>query len=131
MPTLRVISLILALIFPFHANSEEFVVCKSGDFRFGFAPIPKNEAGDIILSLWMKGEEKKFSLGETIQNTEAGDISAEFPPRNHQNKNMKGSILVLSYTVSLSSATLITKEFGRETGEVVIGACRAEIIERS
>lgn len=131
MPTLRVISLILALTFPFHANSEEFVVCKSGDFRFGFAPIPKNEAGDIILSLWMKGEEKKFSLGETIQNTETGDISAEFPPRNLQNKSMKGSILVLSYTASLSSAKLITKEFGRETGEVVIGACRAEIIERS
>ena len=131
MPTLRVISLIFALIFPFHANSEEFVVCKSGDFRFGFAPIPKNEEGDIILSMWMNGEEKKFSLGETIHKAEVGDISAEFPPRRNQHKNMKGSIFVLSYTASLSSATLITKELGRETGEVVIGTCRAEIIEHS
>lgn len=131
MPTLRIIALILTLIFPFYANSENFIVCKSEDFRFGFSPIPKNETGDIILSLWMTGEEKKFSLGETIHKTEAGDISAEFPSRSHQNESMKGSIFVLSYTASLSSATLITKEFGKETGEVVLGACTAEIIEQS
>lgn len=131
MPTLRVISLLLTLVFPFHANSEEFVVCKSGDFRFGFAHIPKNQEGDIILSLWMKGEEKKFSLGETIKKVENGDFFAEFPHRGNQHKNMKESILVLTYSASLSRATLITKEFGRETGEAVIGTCRSEIIQRS
>ena len=131
MPIFRYIFTVIALLLPFHVYSEEFVICRTGDFRFGFAHIPESEIGDIILALWMKGEEKKFTLGETIRITEAGDISAEFPPRSGQHQGMKGSIFSLIYTASLNSATLITKSYGRNTGEAIPGLCTTETIPNS
>lgn len=130
MPTSKAIALFFTLTLSLCAHSQEKIVCKSGDFRFAFSPAPKSELGDIILALWMKGEEQKFSTGEITYTSEQGDIHAEFPPRIQQNQSMKGLITILSYNATLRSGTLIIKGFDRSTGEAIIGACKVVKRER-
>lgn len=111
------LALVLSLIAP--AYADDVIVCKAGGINFIFAEMPQSELGNVMLSTWLEGEDKKFMTGELIQKSDSGDIVAEFPPRQKQ-RNHK---LKLNYTASTGEATLIDLEKGRSTGDAINGKC--------
>ena len=122
------LSLFLAI--PGIAFCSEFTICQKEDFRFGFSSIDAKSGSIVIASMWLKEEDKKFSLGLVREISSNGDQIIDLPVNTDGRLDDNSARTEIYYISSLQHAILVVSPFRNAMGYTISARCKNIPIEK-